>query len=261
MEINLQNKTAWVFGGSKGIGRSIAIQLSKAGANVLLIARKKAGLQKTLKELCVKKNQEHDYLSIDMSQVDSLTRTLKNYRNTHSVDIVINNSGGPAGGAAHTADVSEYLSAFNQHVLAAQAVAQVALQPMKRTGFGRIINIISTSVKQPIGGLGVSNTIRGAVANWSKTLASEVGQFGVTVNNVLPGATNTDRLGGLIENISKKNNSSKEEVVRIMQKSIPLGRFADPNEIAHLVVFLCSDYANYITGINVPVDGGRTKSL
>ena len=132
---------------------------------------------------------------------------------------------------------------------------------MKRKGFGRIINIISTSVKQPIGGLGVSNTIRGAVANWSKTLASEVGQFGVTVNNVLPGATNTERLSGLIENISSKNNSSKEEVVRIMQKSIPLGRFAEPNEIAHLVVFLCSEYASYITGINVPVDGGRTRSL
>ena len=261
MEINLQNKTAWVFGGSKGIGRSIAIQLSKSGANILLIARKKAGLQKTLKELCIKKNQEHDYLSIDMGQVESLIQTLKNYRNIHSVDIVINNSGGPAGGPAHTADISEYLGAFNQHVLAAQAVTQVALQPMKRKGFGRIINIISTSVKQPIGGLGVSNTIRGAVANWSKTLASEVGQFGVTVNNVLPGATNTERLSGLIENISKKNNSSKEEVVRVMQKSIPLGRFAEPNEIAHLVVFLCSEYASYITGINVPVDGGRTKSL
>ena len=261
MEINLQNKTAWVFGGSKGIGRSIAIQLSKAGANILLIARKKADLQKTLKELCVKKHQEHDYLSIDMGQVELLTRTLKNYRNTHSVDIVINNSGGPAGGPAHTADISEYLSAFNQHILAAQAVTQVALQPMKRKNFGRIINIISTSVKQPIGGLGVSNTIRGAMANWSKTLASEVGSFGVTVNNVLPGATNTERLSGLIENISKKNNSSPEEVVKMMQKSIPLGRFADPNEIAHLVVFLCSEYANYITGINVPVDGGRTRSL
>ena len=261
MEINLQNKTAWVFGGSKGIGRSIAIQLSKAGANILLIARKKTNLQKTLKELCVKKHQEHDYLSIDMNHVDTLTQTLKNYRNNHSVDIVINNSGGPAGGSAHTADISEYSSAFNQHVLAAQAVAQIALQPMKRKGFGRVINIISTSVKQPIGGLGVSNTVRGAMANWSKTLASEVGQFGVTVNNILPGATNTERLDGLIENISKKNNSSKDEVVRVMQKSIPIGRFAEPNEIAHLAVFLCSDYANYITGINLPVDGGRTRSL
>jgi len=261
MEINLQNKTAWVFGGSKGIGRSIAIQLSKAGANILLIARKKSDLQKTLKELCVARQQEHDYLSIDMNKVDALKRSLQNYRNTHSVDIVVNNSGGPAGGAAHTADISEYLGAFHQHVLAAQSVAQIALQPMKRKGFGRIINIISTSVKQPIGGLGVSNTIRGAMANWSKTLASEVGQFGITVNNILPGATNTERLDGLIENISKKNQSSKEDVIRVMQKSIPLGRFAEPNEIAHLAVFLCSDYANYITGVNLPVDGGRTKSL
>ena len=261
MEINLQNKTAWVFGGSKGIGRAIAIELSKAGANILLIARNKTALQKTLKELCVKRQQEHDFISLDMSNPDSVVAALKSYRNVHSVDIVVNNSGGPAGGPAHTADLSEYVHGFYQHVLSAQAISRVALQQMKRKQFGRIINIISTSVKQPIPGLGVSNTIRGAMANWAKTLASELGQFGVTVNNILPGATNTERLHGLIEASSKNKNISKQSLVEKMKKDIPVGRFAEPQEIAGAVVFLCSDFANYINGVNLPIDGGRTKSL
>jgi len=261
MEINLKNKTAWVFGGSKGIGRAIAIELAKAGANILLIARNKSALHKTVAELCAKQQQEHDVLSVDMSDTNGLKSALKKYRNTHNVDIVINNSGGPIGGAAHTAEIDEYVEAFRQHVLAAQAVIQIALQPMKRKQFGRIINIISTSVKQPIDGLGVSNTVRGAMANWSKTLASEVGQFGITVNNILPGATMTDRLNSLITIHSQKKQLPESEVVEKMQKSIPAGRFAEPEEIAYAVVFLCSEYANYINGINVPIDGGRTRSL
>ena len=261
MEINLQNKTAWVFGGSRGIGRSVAIELSKAGANILLIARNKSRLQKTLKELCVKKNQEHDMLSIDMCDHNTVLKNFSKYHNANSVDIVINNSGGPASGLAHTADVSEYISAFGQHVLTAQAICQVALGPMKRKRFGRIINIISTSVKQPISGLGVSNTIRGAMGNWSKTMSSELGPFGITVNNILPGATETERLASLIKSSANKRSVSVEAVTQAMKKDIPAGRFAKPFEIANAVTFLCSEQAQYINGINLPVDGGRTKSL
>jgi 3-oxoacyl-[acyl-carrier protein] reductase len=214
-----------------------------------------------LKELCVKKNQEHDMLSIDMCDHNTVLKTFSKYHNANSVDIVINNSGGPAGGLAHTADVSEYISAFGQHVLTAQAICQVALGSMKRKRFGRIINIISTSVKQPIAGLGVSNTVRGAMANWSKTLSSEVGQFGITVNNILPGATETDRLRELIESSSKKMGVSNQSIIDQMKSNIPVGRFAESKEIAHAIVFLCSSFAGYINGINLPIDGGRTKCL
>jgi len=261
MEINLKNKTAWVFGGSKGIGQAIAIELSKAGANILLIARKKTSLHKTQEMLCTKQQQQHDVLSIDMGNVDSLIETMKKYRNVNSVDILINNSGGPSGGLAHTAEIDEFLGAFKQHLLSAQAATQIVLPVMKKKQFGRIINIISTSVKQPIAGLGVSNTIRGAVANWSKTLASEVGQFGITVNNILPGATKTDRLTELVVKKASKNHWTEEEVVKKMKSVIPVGRFAEPKELGYLATFLCSNYASYINGINIPVDGGRTKSL
>ena len=261
MEINLKNKTARVFGGSKGIGRAIAIQLSKSGANILLISRNKTDLIKTIEALDVKYGQNHDFVSVDMSNIALLKKTLQNYINLNSVDIVINNSGGPVGGPAHTAEVDEYLSAFNQHVLSAQIINQLVLPIMKRKQFGRIINIISTSVKQPIEGLGVSNTIRGAMANWSKTLSVELGQFGITVNNILPGATKTERLIQLIQNKASKNSLSTELVAETMKKNIPAGRFADPDEVAYIVVFLCSGFANYINGVNIPVDGGRTKSL
>ena len=261
MEIILKNKTAWVFGGSRGIGRSIALELARAGANIVLIARNKIQLQKVKDELSEEARQKHDVLSVDVSRRDVLIKTLKSYASLNPADILINNSGGPPPGQAHTAELEEYSDAFNQHVLAAQSILKIALPEMKRNRFGRVINIISTSVKQPIDGLGVSNTIRGAIANWGKTVASELGGFGVTVNNVLPGATKTDRLLDLIQKNATKTGSETESVVKKMQHSIPVGRFADPAEIAYLVVFLSSDYAAYINGVNIPVDGGRTKSL
>ena len=261
MEINLKNKTAWVFGGSRGIGRAIAIELSRAGANILLIARKKTALHKAQAMLYTTQNQQHDTLSVDMVNFNKLAEKIKNYRNLNNVDILINNSGGPASGLAHTAEVEEYVGAFKQHLLSAQVATQIVLPIMKKKQFGRIINIISTSVKQPIPGLGVSNTIRGAVANWSKTLSSEVGRFGITVNNILPGATETERLTELVVKKASKNSISEQEVVKKMKSVIPVGRFAEPKELGYLATFLCSNYASYINGTNIPVDGGRTKSL
>jgi len=261
MEINLQNKTAWVFGGSKGIGRAIAVELARSGASILLIARNISSLQQAKDELCTKKQQEHDVLSVDIKDPDVLFKKLRTYRNLAAVDIVINNTGGPPAGLAHAAETEEYMSAFKQHVLSAQVATQLAINSMKKKQFGRIINIISTSVKQPIPGLGVSNTIRGAVANWSKTLASELGPFNITVNNILPGATNTGRLNDLIEKKSIFSGEPTEHVSKKMINEIPLGRFGEPKELAYLVTFLCSNYADYINGINIPVDGGRTKSL
>ena len=261
MEINLINKTAWVFGASRGIGKAIAIELANAGANILLLARSSQLLNQTKKSLCTNNNQIHDVLSVDMSNPDSLLKSIKSHHNMHAADIIINNTGGPPSGMAHMAELEEYKSAFFQHVLSAQTVAQVVVPEMKKNGFGRIINIISTSVKQPISGLGVSNTIRGAMGNWSKTMASELGPFGITVNNILPGATETERLSSIIKNSAAKHNLSSNEVSEKMKNSIPAGRFAKPKEIAYAVTFLCSKQASYINGINLPVDGGRTKSL
>ena len=214
MEINLKNKTAWVFGGSRGIGRSIALELAQAGANVVLIARNKIQLNTVLEELVRADGQKHDVLSVDVSKREVVIKTLGDYVRLNPADILINNSGGPPPGQAHTAELEEYFDAFNQHVLAAQSIIKIALPEMKRNRFGRIINIISTSVKQPIDGLGVSNTIRGAMANWGKTIASELGGFGVTVNNVLPGATKTDRLLDLIKKNVMKTGSETESVVK-----------------------------------------------
>ena len=261
MEINLINKTAWVFGASRGIGRAIAVELANAGANILLLARSSRLLNQTKNSLCTNKNQEHDVLSVDMSNPISLLKSIKNRPNMRVADIVINNTGGPPSGMAHMADLEDYKSAFFQHVLSAQTIAQVAVPEMKKNGFGRIVNIISTSVKQPISGLGVSNTIRGAMGSWSKTMASELGPFGITVNNILPGATETERLSSIIKNSAIKHGLSAETVIEKMKNNIPVGRFAKPKEVAYAVAFLCSEQANYINGINLPVDGGRTKSL
>jgi 3-oxoacyl-[acyl-carrier protein] reductase len=173
----------------------------------------------------------------------------------------VNNTGGPPGGPITEADGNEFLTAFQNHLINNQNLAQLLLPGMKKAGFGRIINIISTSVKVPLNGLGVSNTVRGAVANWSKTWANEVGQFNITVNNVLPGATETERLTSIIANKANKTGKSEEEVAAAMAGAVPMKRFAKPEEVANAVAFLASPAAAYINGINVPVDGGRTGSL
>jgi 3-oxoacyl-[acyl-carrier protein] reductase len=178
-----------------------------------------------------------------------------------TLHILINNTGGPAGGPVFSASLDEFESAFTQHLKSNHMLAKAVVPSMKTAGYGRIINIISTSVKQPLDGLGVSNTIRGAVANWSKTLANELGEFGITVNNVLPGATGTERLTQIINNKANKTGKTVEEVTKIMQSAVPVKRFAKPEEIANAVAFLASPAASYINGVNLPVDGGRTKSL
>lgn len=263
MNLSLLNKNALVCGSSKGIGKASAIELALLGANVTLVARNETLLKETLQQLDVSKNQQHDYKVIDFSDYKNVESTIQQLvvkKNT-AYHILINNTGGPAGGLAIDAMPDAFLQAFNNHLLCNHVITKVVVEGMKQEGYGRIINIISTSVKQPLPGLGVSNTIRGAVANWAKTLANELGKFGITVNNVLPGATSTDRMNEILENKSAKSGNSIEEVAIDMKKEIPLGRFAEPHEVAAAVAFLASPAASYINGINVPVDGGRTGCL
>ncbi|HQR09523.1 MAG TPA: SDR family oxidoreductase [Gemmatales bacterium] len=262
MNLNLSGKRALVCGASQGIGRAVALELAAMGAGVTLFGRNADGLEEVRHELAVKSGQAHHVLVADFSRPEEVRLAIeKHLVSTGSLNILINNTGGPAPGPAHLADSSAFLAAFNQHLICNQLLVQALLPGMKAANYGRVINIISTSVKQPIPNLGVSNTIRGAVASWAKTLAGELGRFGITVNNVLPGSTNTARLGAIIDNKAAKGGKSREEVVADEKAVIPLGRFADANEIAYAVAFLASPAAAYITGINLPVDGGRTSCL
>ena len=262
MNIDLRNKKAIVCGSTQGIGKAIAIELASSGASLILISRNENSLREVLRELPATKDQNHNFIIADFSEPVTLKEKMHNFISESSpVHILVNNTGGPKGGEAIAADTSEYLQAFSNHMICNQILVQAVVEGMKKEGYGRIINIISTSVKQPLKNLGVSNTIRGAVASWAKTLAGELGPFGITVNNVLPGATKTARLKSIIENKSKLSGKTIEEVTKEMLNEIPSGKFAEPEELAYAVTFLASPLAESINGINLPVDGGRTGCL
>ena len=262
MNFDLSGKTAIVSGSTQGIGKAAAIELANMGASLVLIARNEEKLKSTVLELSTSQNQKHTYIVADFSKPDMLKTAMINYvANGGKANILINNTGGPKGGAIKDAPIEEFLSAFNQHLICNHILVQALYPLMKEDAYGRIINIISTSVKQPLPNLGVSNTIRGAVANWSKTLANELGGFGITVNNVLPGATNTSRLQTIAQIKADQFNETVDDVFAEMASESPMKRIAQPEEVAAAIAFLASPAASYINGINVPVDGGRTKSL
>ncbi|GAA6205426.1 SDR family oxidoreductase [Thalassotalea sp. SU-HH00458] len=262
MNINLTSKNALVCGSSQGIGKACAIELAALGANVTLFSRNEDALKTVLGELDTKNGQQHQLLVADFSQPDQVNRVINQVvSETKGFEILVNNTGGPAPGPANLAAASEFNDAFNLHLVSNHHLVQALIPYMKNKAYGRIINVISTSVKQPLPNLGVSNTIRGAVASWAKTLAFELGEFGITVNNVLPGATATARLDAIIQGKAAKQNISFEQATLNEKAQIPLRRFAKPEEFAAAVGFLASPSASYITGINLPVDGGRTSSL
>jgi 3-oxoacyl-[acyl-carrier protein] reductase len=264
MNLSLANKHALVGGASQGIGLASAIELADLGARVTLIARHEASLKGAVSALPVlHASQQHGYLVADFAQPEQLRATI----NAHLAEtqrhyhILVNNTGGPPGGPIAEASPDAFWQAYQMHLICNQHLAQALLPGMKAEGYGRIINVISTSVKIPIAGLGVSNTTRGAVASWAKTWANEVASFGITVNNVLPGMTDTERLRGLIQQWAQARGLTQEAMIDELKAQIPARRIAEPAEVAHAVAFLASPAASYITGINLPVDGGRTGSL
>ncbi|MAB94843.1 MAG: short-chain dehydrogenase [Flavobacteriales bacterium] len=259
MNLDLKNKNAIVCGSTQGIGEASAIELAKLGANITLIARNKSKLQDVLGSLDTSQAQKHNFLVVDFNDSVSLKEKLNEITETYH--ILINNTGGPAAGLISEANQQLFEDAFKMHLVNNQILVQKVVEGMKKVGFGRIINILSTSVKAPIPGLGVSNTIRAAVANWAKTLSIELGSHGITVNNILPGFTNTNRLKNIIINKANKQQKSIDEVSIIMRSSVPANRFGEAFEIANAIAFLCTPAAAYINGINLPVDGGRTQSL
>lgn len=259
MNLDLTGKRAIVCGSTQGIGKASAIELALLGADVTLVARDEDKLKAVLKELSP--TGKHNYLVADFSNPETLKSKINEFASKNAIHILINNTGGPPAGLAIDAQTEEFVKAFSSHLLCNQILVQAVVPSMKQSKFGRIINIISTSVKIPIRGLGVSNTIRGAVANWSKTLSLELGPFGITVNNVLPGTTMTGRLESIINANAQKKDQSFEEAKQEMIKEVPAGRISEPHEVAAAVAFLASPAAGYINGINIPVDGGRTGSL
>ncbi len=262
MDMNLHGKTALVCGSSQGIGLASAQALAALGANLILFARNAEKLQHALATLPRADGQQHSFLVADFSNTAEVKAAVAAWlAEGNTIDILVNNTGGPPGGPITEAKAEEFQSAFANHLINNQNLAQLCLTGMKAAGFGRIINIISTSVKIPLAGLGVSNTVRGAVGNWSKTWANEVAQFNITVNNVLPGATETERLVNIIANKAAKTGKSETEIAAEMAAEVPMKRFAKPEEIGNAVAFLASPAAGYINGINLPVDGGRTGNL
>ena len=261
MNLDLQHKNALVCGASKGIGKASAIELALLGANVTLVARNEARLSEVLALLDTSRGQMHRSLSVDFSDRKALQTEIKTLVSQRNYNILVNNTGGPPAGTIVTATADAFLDAYHNHLICNHLVTMLLIDGMKKDGYGRVINIVSTSVKQPLEALGVSNTTRAAVAGWAKTLSNELAPFGITVNNVLPGATQTERLAEIITGGSAKNNVSIEAYEQNMKKEIPMARFAVVEEVAAAVAFLASPAAAYITGVSLPVDGGRIKGI
>ncbi len=262
MNLDLTNKTALVCGASQGLGLASAKELALLGATIILASRSEEKLKQAVTELDTAKGQQHTYVSIDLSkpaEAKAAVQTL--LAKGIIIHILVNNAGGPPAAQMIDTDIAEIEKAFRTHVLSAHVLAQLVVPGMKAQGYGRIVNIVSTSVKQPINGLGISNTVRAAVANWAKTLANEISSFGITVNNVLPGYTNTNRLDYLFTKQALDQGTDKQAVLKKTVSSIPAQRLGEPAEFGAAVAFLCSPAAAYINGVNLPVDGGKTGSL
>lgn len=261
LSLDLGGKTALVAGSTQGIGLASAQALASLGARCVLISRNEESLKKAVATLDSAKGQRHEYIVADFNQPEEVGKQVNAYVQSNPIHILINNTGGPPAGPVVDAKTDAFLTAFQQHLICNHILATAVIPGMKAAGYGRIVNVISTSVKIPLKNLGVSNTIRGAVASWAKTMANELASFGITVNNVLPGATATGRLEAIINNKVSKTGVSQEEAEQEMLHEIPAKRFGQPEEIAAMVAFLASPAAGYVNGVSIPVDGGRTGSI
>jgi 3-oxoacyl-[acyl-carrier protein] reductase len=262
MQLDLGGRHALVCGASQGIGQASAIEPAELGASVTLLARSADKLKLVAESLPrTHAGQRHDWRSVDMLDTASLRATATEIAAGAAVHILINNTGGPPGGPAHSAEPAAFETAFRQHLLAGQILLQALLPGMRASGYGRIVNVISTSVKEPIAGLGVSNTVRAAVAGWAKTLSAELAADGITVNNVLPGYTRTSRLDSLLAAQAAASGRDEDVIAQAMLTTVPARRFGEASEVAAVIAFLCTPAAAYVNGVSIAVDGGRTRAL
>jgi len=260
MNVSLNGAHALVCGSTQGIGLAVAHELARLGASCILLARNEAKLREAVRQLPTGDGQLHDFGVADFTDPEAVKAAAADIATRYPVTILINNSGGPAAGPVTEASGSDFEQAFRQHLICNQHLVTAVLPRMKAVNYGRIVNIISTSVKTPLPGLGVSNTVRAAVAAWAKTLANEIGPFGITVNNVLPGSTYTARLNTLLRQQAEAEGIPLNTMEERVAQAIPLRRIGRPEEIANVVAFLASPAASYVNGTNIPVDGGRTPA-
>lgn len=261
MNLSLEGKNAFVSGSSRGIGKAAAIELVKLGAEVTVVSRSADKLKNVITELDTSYGQKHDWITIDYNDPENLRQKVERKLKSKTYQILINNTGGPPAGPIVGANADQFLKAINSHLICNHILTKLMIPGMKESGYGRIINIISTSVKTPLDNLGVSNTTRGAVASWGKTMANELGRYGITVNNVLPGLIDTERLNEVFSYWAEQQSMGMETLKENASKEVPLKRIGNPNEIANVIAFLASPAGSYVSGVNLPVDGGRTKAM
>lgn len=261
MNISLKGKKALIGGSSQGIGKAIAQQLAESGASVTLMARSEDKLKAIISALPTSDGQKHQYLVVDFSEFDAYKKIISSFFKTNSVDILVNNTQGPAAGNALEKDIDDYQQAFNLLFKTVVFTTELALKQMQKNNWGRIINVASVSVKEPLSYLALSNSIRTAVVTWAKSLATDVGEFQITVNSLLTGFFDTDRIAQLNTKKAEQLGISETEVLADMKSKVPLKRIGDPKEYGYLVAFLVSDKGAYITGTQIPIDGGLLKSL
>lgn len=261
MHLSLEGKNALICGSSQGIGLAIAEELALLGANCTLLARNEEMLKTAVQTLDIALRQQHGYLVADFSRPDEIKKLIEEHIKKQPVHILVNNTGGPPAGSVLDANEDEFRLAFDQHLICSQVLVKACLPGMRAAEYGRIINIISTSIRIPITNLAVSGTIRGAMASWAKILSNEVGKWNITVNNILPGFTKTQRLQSLIEGNAKKQGVDVSVIEEKMINEIPMRRFAEAEELAALAAFLASPAASYVNGVSIPVDGGKTGTI
>ena len=261
MNLFLEGRNAVICGSSQGIGLAIAEELALMGANCILLARNEENLRLAVSQLDISIRQSHSWMVVDFNDHEKTKSLIRELTGKQNIHILVNNSGGPPAGPITEATDEQFIRTFNQHLVTNHLLTTAVIRGMKEDHFGRIINIISTSVKIPLKNLGVSNTIRGAVASWAKTMANELGEFGITVNNVLPGFTRTQRLEEIINNTAAKKARPVADVEKDMMEEVPARRFGEAGEIAAVAAFLASPAAAYVNGTSIPVDGGRTGSI
>lgn len=261
MKISLLGKKALVGGSSGGIGKAIAEQLADSGASVTLMARNEDNLKLTLEGLSTSEGQSHQYLVVDFSDFEGYKKSISNYFESNTVDILVNNTQGPSAGSALEKNVNDYQNAFDLLFKTVVFTTELALPHMISNQWGRIINVASISVKEPLSYLALSNSIRASLVTWAKSLATDVGNKQITVNSILTGYFDTKRIAQLNAKKAEQLGISEDEVLADMKSKVPLKRIGDPKEYGYLVAFLASDNAAFITGTQIPIDGGLLRSL
>ena len=261
MNITLLNKKALVGGSSGGIGKAIAQQLAESGASVTLMSHSEEKLHHIVAELPTDQGQQHQYLAVDFNNFKDYKKVISTYFENNTVDILVNNTQGPSAGSALEKKVDDYQEAFDLLFKTVVFTTELALQSMMQKNWGRIINVASVSVKEPLSYLALSNSIRAAVVTWAKSLATDVGKHNITVNSVLTGYFDTDRIAQLNAKKAEQLGVEQSQVRKDMESRVALQRIGNPKEYGYLATFLASDNAAYITGTNIPIDGGLLKSL